>query len=78
MQKQKNWDFREITNSVEDVIVARDIILAKEITGAAAFTLYHISTKDPTVVVESGKGRRCPGVRQKVCPRHLTLSTGAI
>lgn len=61
-----------ITNSVEDVIIARDIILAKE-TGARLH-LCHCSTKDSVTMVKEAKadGLR---VTAEVCPHHFTLST---
>ena len=61
-----------ITNSVEDVIVARDIILAKD-TGAQLH-LCHCSTKDSVLMVKVAKEE---GVRvsAEVCPHHFTLST---
>ena len=61
-----------ITNSVEDVIIARDIILAKE-TGARLH-LCHCSTKDSVTMVKEAKADGLP-VTAEVCPHHFTLST---
>ncbi len=72
MQKAKELGLPGITNSVEDVIVARDIILAKD-TGAQLH-LCHCSTKDSVLMVKVAKEE---GVRvsAEVCPHHFTLST---
>jgi dihydroorotase len=61
-----------ISNAVEDVIVARDIILAKE-TGAQLH-LCHCSTKDSVAMVRHAKEA---GVRvsAEVCPHHFTLTS---
>ena len=61
-----------ITNSVEDVIIARDIILAKE-TGARLH-LCHCSTKDSVTMVKQAKADGLP-VTAEACPHHFTLST---
>lgn len=59
-----------ITNSVEDVITARDIFLANE-TGAKLH-LCHCSTKDSVAMVKFAKdtGYQVTG---EVCPHHFTL-----
>lgn len=64
-----------ITNAVEDVIVARDIILAKE-TGARLH-LCHCSTKDSVIMVKHAKEEGIP-VTAEVCPHHFTLTSDAI
>lgn len=61
-----------ITNQVEDIIVARDILLAKE-TGAKLH-LCHCSTKDSVKMVELAKEEGLP-VTAEVCPHHFTLTT---
>lgn len=61
-----------ISNSVEDVIVARDIILAKE-TGARLH-LCHCSTRDSVKMVEEAKKEGLP-VTAEVCPHHFILTT---
>lgn len=64
-----------ISNAVEDVIAARDIILAKE-TGAALH-LCHCSTKDSVKMVQLAKES---GIRvtAEVCPHHFTLTSSDI
>lgn len=64
-----------ISNSVEDVIVARDILLAKE-TGAALH-LCHCSTKDSVNMVALAKKE---GIRvtAEVCPHHFILTSSDI
>lgn len=63
---------RGITNAVEDVIVARDILLAKE-TGVKLH-LCHCSTKDSVWMVRMAKEEGVD-VTAEVCPHHFTLST---
>lgn len=60
-----------ISNSVEDVIVARDILLAKE-TGVKLH-LCHCSTRDSVSLIQWGKeqGVRVSG---EVCPHHFALT----
>lgn len=61
-----------ITNAVEDVIVARDLLLAKE-TGARLH-LCHCSTADSVRMVREAKADgMC--VSAEVCPHHFTLSS---
>lgn len=59
-----------ISNAVEDVITARDILLAKE-TGVQLH-LCHCSTKDSVELVKMGKKM---GVKltAEVCPHHFSL-----
>lgn len=61
-----------ITNSVEDVIVARDIMLSRD-TGAKLH-LCHCSTKDSVTMVKLAKeeGLR---VTAEVCPHHFVLTS---
>ena len=61
-----------ITNAVEDIIIARDIMLSKE-TGAQLH-LCHCSTVESVNMVESAKkgGLRVTG---EVCPHHFTLTS---
>ncbi len=60
-----------ISNAVEDIITARDILLAKE-TGARLH-LCHISTKDSTAMLALAK-RDGISVTGEVCPHHFTLT----
>ncbi|MCQ2508468.1 MAG: dihydroorotase [Dorea sp.] len=64
-----------ITNSVEDVIVARDILLAKE-TGVRLH-LCHCSTADSVKMIAAAKAEGLP-VTGEVCPHHFILSTDDI
>jgi len=59
-----------ISNSVEDVITARDILLAKE-TGATLH-LCHCSTRDSVKMVRAAKEEGIK-VTAEVCPHHFTL-----
>lgn len=60
-----------ISNSVEDIIAARDIFLAKE-TGVKLH-LCHVSTKDSVRMIELAK-KDGLAVTGEVCPHHFTLS----
>jgi len=66
---------RGITNSVEDVIVARDILLAKE-TGVRLH-LCHCSTADSVRMVKLAKEEGL-AVTGEVCPHHFILSADDI
>lgn len=73
--KAESLGLKGITNAVEDVIVARDILLAKE-TGAQLH-LCHCSTKDSVRMIELAKEEGLP-VTGEVCPHHFILSTDDI
>lgn len=64
-----------ISNAVEDVIAARDILLAKE-TGAKLH-LCHCSTKDSVTMVKLAKEEGV-SVTAEVCPHHFTLTSADI
>lgn len=64
-----------ITNSVEDVIVARDIMLSKE-TGAKLH-LCHCSTASSVKMVKHAKMEGIQ-VTAEVCPHHFTLTSADI
>lgn len=64
-----------ISNAVEDVIVARDILLAKE-TGATLH-LCHCSTEDSVAMVKAAKADGIK-VTAEVCPHHFTLTSSDI
>lgn len=68
----ESMHLKGISNTVEDVIIARDILLAKE-TGAALH-LCHCSTKDSVKMVELAKKA---GIRvtAEVCPHHFILTS---
>ncbi len=64
-----------ITNAVEDVIVARDILLAKE-TGARLH-LCHCSTKDSVDMIKFAKENGVQ-VSGEVCPHHFAMTEDEI
>ncbi len=64
-----------IINAVEDVIVARDILLAKE--AGCRLHLCHCSTADSVLLVEMAKKQGLP-VTAEVCPHHFTMSDDEI
>lgn len=64
-----------ISNAVEDVITARDILLAKE-TGARLH-LCHCSTADSVKMVAEAKKEGLP-VSAEVCPHHFVLTSDDI
>ncbi len=74
-EKAEEFHMPGISNAVEDVIVARDIILARE-TGVHLH-LCHCSTKDSVALVKFAKDL---GVRvsAEVCPHHFTLTSDDI
>ena len=60
-----------ISNAVEDVIVARDILLSKETN--ARLHLCHCSTKDSVRMIKEAKEEGLL-VTGEVCPHHFTLT----
>lgn len=66
---------RGITNSVEDVIVARDIMLSRDTS--AKLHLCHCSTKDSVAMVKKAKEEGLK-VTAEVCPHHFTLTSADI
>lgn len=73
--KAKEMGFYGIMNAVEDVIVARDILLAKN-TGAQLH-LCHCSTEDSVKMVEMAKKEGLE-VTAEVTPHHFSLTEDAI
>lgn len=73
--KAESLGVKGITNAVEDVIVARDILLAKE-TGVRLH-LCHCSTADSVRMIAAAKKDGLP-VTGEVCPHHFILSTDDI
>lgn len=71
-EKAERLGLKGITNAVEDVIVARDILLAKE-TGVRLH-LCHCSTEDSVKLVDAAKREGLP-VTAEVCPHHFTMTT---
>ncbi len=74
-EKAEALGLKGITNAVEDVIVARDILLAKE-TGVRLH-LCHCSTADSVKLVEAAKKEGLP-VTAEVCPHHFAMTTDDI
>ena len=74
-KKSEEMGLPGITNGVEDVIAARDILIAKE-TGAKLH-LCHCSTKDSVEMVRLAKEAGLP-VTAEVCPHHFTLTDADI
>lgn len=64
-----------ISNAVENIIVARDIMLAEE-TGATLH-LCHCSTKESVMMVRDAKEKGIK-VSGEVCPHHFTLTDADI
>lgn len=71
----RRMGLKGISNSVEDVIVARDILLAKE-TGVRLH-LCHCSTADSVKMIQLAKEEGLP-VTGEVCPHHFILSADDI
>lgn len=69
--RAKELNLPGISNAVEDVIAARDILLAKE-TGAQLH-LCHCSTKDSVAMVALSKKEGLP-ITAEVCPHHFILT----
>ena len=74
-EKAQALGLKGITNAVEDVIVARDILLAKE-TGVRLH-LCHCSTEDSVKLVKAAKKEGLP-VTAEVCPHHFAMTTDDI
>ena len=70
-KKAEELGVEGITNAVEDIITARDILLSKE-TGAKLH-LCHCSTADSVRMVEEAKKEGLL-VTAEVCPHHFTLT----
>lgn len=68
--KSRELGVRGITNAVEDIITARDILLAKE-TGCRLH-LCHCSTADSVKMIAEAK-KDGVNVSGEVCPHHFTL-----
>lgn len=74
-ENARKWGLPGISNSVEDVIAMRDVMLAKD-TGAKLH-LCHCSTKDSVEIVRAAKERNVR-ITAEVCPHHFTLSSDDI
>lgn len=71
----KELGLKGITNSVEDIIIARDIMLSRD-TGANLH-LCHCSTRDSVAMVKHAKMEGIK-VTAEVCPHHFTLTSDDI
>lgn len=71
-KRMEAMGWKGISNAVEDIIAARDILLAKE-TGVKLH-LCHCSTKDSVRMVKTAKEDGVQ-VTAEVCPHHFTLSS---
>lgn len=69
-EKSRSLGVRGITNAVEDVIAARDILLAKETR--CRLHLCHCSTADSVRMIQAAKADGVQ-VSGEVCPHHFTL-----
>lgn len=69
-EKQKELGLKGITNSVEDVITARDIFLAGE--AGARLHLCHCSTKGAVELMRMAK-KNGMKVTAEVCPHHFVM-----
>ncbi len=74
-ETSRSMGFPGITNTVEDVIAARDIMLARE-TGVRLH-LCHCSTADSVTMVRMAKEDGV-NVTAEVCPHHFSLSSDDI
>ncbi|HHT97900.1 MAG TPA: dihydroorotase [Clostridiales bacterium] len=69
--KSEELNLPGISNAVEDIIAARDILLAKE--NGARLHLCHCSTKDSGKLLEIAKDNGLK-VTGEVCPHHFALT----
>lgn len=70
-KKSKEFGVPGILNLVEDLIVARDILMAKE--AGAKLHLCHCSTRDSVKLTKLAKEEGI-SVTAEVCPHHFTLT----
>jgi dihydroorotase len=70
--KAEALGLKGISNAVEDIIAARDILLAKE-TGAKLH-LCHCSTRDSVTMIQEAKADGID-VTGEVCPHHFSMCT---
>lgn len=74
-EQSRRLGLEGIPNEAEDVIAARDIILARE-TGAKLH-LCHVSTKGSVELIEFAKSK-VQNITAEVCPHHFTLTDSAV
>lgn len=70
-KKSEELSLPGISNAVEDVIVARDILMSKE--AGNRLHLCHCSTADSVRLIRFAKEQGLP-VTGEVCPHHFTMS----
>lgn len=70
--QSEKWGLPGITNAVEDVIVARDIVMAHEV--GVHLHLCHCSTKGCYTMVKEARAAGV-SVSAEVCPHHFTLTS---
>lgn len=70
-KKAEEFGLKGITNAVEDVIVARDILMAKE--AGCQLHLCHCSTADSVRLVKLGKEMGV-ALSAEVCPHHFAMT----
>lgn len=75
-ENSKRLGLPGICNATEDVIAARDILLAKE-TGARLH-LCHCSTKGVAQMMEAIREEGLTGITAEVCPHHFILTSDDI
>jgi len=73
--KSRELGMPGISNAVEDIIAARDILLAKN-TGVRLH-LCHCSTKDSVTFIKMAKESGLP-ITGEVCPHHFTMADDEI
>lgn len=74
-ENARKLGMKGITNSVEDVIIARDIMLCRD-TGVKLH-LCHCSTRESVYMVKHAKMEHT-NVTAEVCPHHFTLTSDDI
>ncbi|MDD3362538.1 MAG: dihydroorotase [Hespellia sp.] len=74
-EKAVELGVKGISNAVEDVIIARDILIAKEL--GAPLHICHCSTADSVKMIQLAKEEGCK-VTGEVCPHHFTLTSDEI
>lgn len=74
-EKAVELGVKGISNAVEDVIIARDILIAKEL--GAPLHICHCSTADSVKMIQLAK-KEGLAVTGEVCPHHFTLTSDDI
>lgn len=74
-ERAKELGLKGITNSVEDIIIARDVMLSYD-TGAKLH-LCHCSTRNSVMIMKLAKDHNI-SVTAEVCPHHFTLTSDDI